>query len=121
MESTITSFLAIQSELEVEYLSQVWGTLRVSEGVIAKVDEYLYFDYTNREENNSINPIQLSGELEIDRFLMADVDSAELTYLAPGTYGSSENQCTDFHVDFITGEGFLTVVSGEFIFNNGFD
>ncbi len=119
--SAITSFFAIRSDLEVEYMTQVWGTLRVREGITTEVNEYLYFDYTAQEENNNINPIQLAGELIVDRFLIMDVHSNTLTFLAPGTYGSLDNQSTDFQVDFITRDGVLTVVSGEFVFANGFE
>ncbi len=118
---TISSFLAIQSDLEVVDLNHIWGTLRIKEGVTALVNEYFYFDYTNRDENNNINPIQLAGEMLVDRFVVFDVENGDLFFLDPGTYGSLENQTTDFQVDFITRGGVLNVVSGEFVFTDGFE
>lgn len=116
---SINSTLSIQSNLEVVNLSHVWGAVRVSGGNTVLVDEYLYFDYTNLEENNNITPIQLAGHMKVLSFSILDVESNQLFYLLDGTYGSLENQTTDFQVGFITQGGVLTV--GESIFADGFE
>lgn len=114
-------FFQINSDLELNWVDHVWSAMRIGPESLTTVNTYVYFDYTNQQENNNINPITIDGTLSVGVFNIYDIANNITTGLEIGTYGSADNQDADFQTDFITGDGLLVVTVGDLIFKNSFD
>ena len=117
----VESFFQINTDLDFHLVEQVWTHMRVGVDSLTTVNTYVYFDYTNQQENNNINRITINGILSVGMFNIYDVANNIFTSLDVGTYGSIDNQDADFQTDFITGNGLLVVNVGDVIFKDGFN
>jgi len=117
----VESFFQINTDLDFNLVEQVWNHMRIGVDSLTNVNTYIYFDYTNQQDNNNINPITLDGTLSVGVFNIYDVANNIITGLDIGTYGSIDNQDADFQTDFISGDGLLIVTEGDLIFIDGFD
>ncbi len=117
----VESFFQINSDLEFNMVDHVWNHMRIGADSLTSVNTYVYFDYTNQQDNNNINPITIDGTLTVGIFNIYDVANGSTIGLDIGSYGSIDNQGVDFQTDFITGDGLLLVTVGDLIFSDGFD
>lgn len=117
----VESFFQINSHLELNWVDHVWNHMIIGADSLTSVNTYIYFDYTNQQDNNNINPITLDGTLTVGIFNIYDIANDSTIGLDIGSYGSIDNQDADFQTDFITGDGLLLVTVGDLIFNDGFD
>jgi hypothetical protein len=118
---SIDGSFTINSTLGIELPEQVWGRVIVGTDGVVNVGQYLYSQYVNAALNNNINPITLDGVLTAERFTVIDRALGTSSDIAVGTYGRIGNASADFAVDFISGDGLLTVVGDPLIFFDGFE
>ncbi len=117
----IDGSLSINAPMEIRQLNQVWGRLRVRSNGALSVDQYRYFDYTDQAENNNINPINVVGDLLVNVFTVFNVALGEETTLPAGTYGRIDHPTAENQLDFIVGDGVLTVLDDQPLFKNTFE
>ena len=107
---TIDGFFSVNADTEVTTLDQVWQRLRVGTGATLNVETMNYSDYTSKEADNNINPIELDGEMVVSCLNVIDMATDTDGLLAKGTYGRVGNAQVDNQVDWITaGNGVLNV------------
>lgn len=117
----LESAFQINSDLELNWVDHVYYRVNIGAESLTSVNTYVYFDYTNQQENNNINPIVINGTLSVGVFNIYDTANDTTTGLEVGSYGSADNKDADFQTDFIFGDGLLVVTVGDLIFNDGFD
>jgi hypothetical protein len=117
---SIDGSFAINSNLSIEQVDQVWGRMIVGAESLVSVGNYLFFNYANQTENNNINPITLDGNLQVKTFSVFDIALESISDLGVGTYGRPGNENATFEVEFISGDGLLIVRPDE-VFFHGFE
>jgi len=117
---TIDGQLAVNTDLEVALVEQVWGRLVVGTEAILMVRNYIHHDYSGEPEFSNINPIRIDGTLQADDFRVFSVTSQSTTLLPPGTHGRIGHASAEFEQEFITGDGLL-VVLGRSLFSDRFE
>jgi hypothetical protein len=118
---SVDGSFAINSNLSIDRLEHVWGRLIVGSDAVVSVERYFYLSYVNAAQNNNINPITLDGVLTVETFTVSDNALLTADDLDLGTYGRVGNASADFEVDFIAGDGLLTVIGGPQVFFDGFE
>ena len=118
---TINSAFNINSDLEVRLLEHVWSRVRIGVNAFVEVDRYVYNSFINQAEDNNINPLTINGTLRVEDFIVFDVASETSVGLEIGTYGSLDNENTDFQTNFINGDGMLIVHDDDVLFRDGFE
>ena len=103
---TIDGFFRTNADLETATLDHIWSRLVVGSGATLTVGTYNLSDYSdNPVPNNNPAPLVLDGDMLVEVFNLGEVRQADGTWGAPGSGADNE-------VEWISGEGMLTVGSG---------
>lgn len=102
---SIDGSFTINADLTTATLNHVWSRLVVGAGATLTVGTYNLSDYSAEPENNNPAPIVLDGEMVVENFNFGEIAQSDGTWGAIGSGADNE-------VDWITGDGLLTVGSG---------
>lgn len=103
---TIDGSFAVNADLMTDTLNHIWSRLVVGSGAKLTIGTYNVSDYSgNPAPNNNNPPLELNGEMIVETFTFGGVEQAD------GTWGAAGSGA-DHEVSWITGEGQLTVGSG---------
>jgi len=119
---TVDGFFKINSDLIIDQLDFVWGSLQIGSEVDVVIDVLNVSVFSNQEENNNISPIVIAANstVFVSSLKLLDVANNDVTFVSNGSYGSEDNTETDFTTPLIVGEGVLVVCRLP-IFVDGFE
>jgi|GEM_PF-5051597 len=119
---TVDGFFKINSDLIIDQLDFVWGSLQIGPDVDVTIDVLNVSIFSNQAENNNISPLVIAANSSVfvSSLKLMDVANNEVTVVSNGSYGSEDNTETDFTTPLIVGEGVMVVCDLP-IFADGFE